>query len=48
MHRALLQFGRDARGSAMAVIDFAGLGMEASGENWLIPVDAELRFQPRR
>ncbi len=43
MRRALLQFGRDARGSDMAVIYFAGHGMEISGENWLIPVDAELR-----
>jgi formylglycine-generating enzyme required for sulfatase activity len=40
--RALLQFGRDARGSEMAVIFFAGHGMEIGGENWLIPVDAEL------
>jgi len=42
MRRALLQFGRDARGSAMAVVFFAGHGMEIGGENWLIPVDAEL------
>src|SRR5579864_7187176 len=42
MRRALLQFGRDARGSEMAVIFFAGHGMEIGGENWLIPVDAEL------
>jgi Caspase domain len=43
MRRALLQFGHDARGSDMAVIYFAGHGMEIGGENWLIPVDAELR-----
>jgi Caspase domain len=43
MRRALLQFGRDARGSEMAVVYFAGHGMEVGGENWLIPVDAELR-----
>jgi hypothetical protein len=43
MRRALLQFGRDARGSDMAVLFFAGHGMEIGGENWLIPVDAELR-----
>jgi hypothetical protein len=43
MRRAFLQFGRDARGADMAVIFFAGHGMEIDGENWLIPVDAELR-----
>jgi dienelactone hydrolase len=43
MRRALLQFGRDARGADMAVIYFAGHGIEIAGENWLIPVDAELR-----
>ena len=43
MRRALLQFGRDTRGSDMAVVYFAGHGMEVGGENWLIPVDAELR-----
>jgi hypothetical protein len=43
MGRALLQFGRDARGADMAVVFFAGHGMELGGENWLIPVEAELR-----
>jgi hypothetical protein len=43
MRRALLKFGRDARGSEMAVVFFAGHGMEIGGENWLIPIDAELR-----
>jgi uncharacterized caspase-like protein len=43
MRRALLQFGRDARGAEMAIIYFAGHGMEIGGENWLIPIDAELR-----
>jgi uncharacterized caspase-like protein len=43
MRRALLQFGRDTRGSDMAVVYFAGHGMEVGGDNWLIPVDAELR-----
>ncbi|MGP0088946.1 MAG: SUMF1/EgtB/PvdO family nonheme iron enzyme [Xanthobacteraceae bacterium] len=42
MRRALLQFGREARGSEMAIVFFAGHGMEIGGENWLIPVDAEL------
>jgi hypothetical protein len=43
MRRALVQFGREAQGADMAVIYFAGHGMEIGGENWLIPVDAELR-----
>jgi uncharacterized caspase-like protein len=43
MRRALLQFGRDAHGADVAVIYFAGHGMEIAGENWLIPIDAELR-----
>jgi formylglycine-generating enzyme required for sulfatase activity len=43
MRRALLDFGRRARGAEMAVVYFAGHGMEVGGENWLIPTDAELR-----
>jgi uncharacterized caspase-like protein len=43
MRRALLAFGRDARGADMAVVFFAGHGIEVGGENWLIPVDAELK-----
>jgi uncharacterized caspase-like protein len=43
MRRALVQFGREVQGADMAVVYFAGHGMEIGGENWLIPVDAELR-----
>jgi uncharacterized caspase-like protein len=43
MRRGLNAFGREAQGSDIAVIYFAGHGMEIGGENWLIPVDAELR-----
>jgi len=43
MRRGLLDFGRNARGSDMAVIFFAGHGIEIGGENWLIPIDAELK-----
>jgi formylglycine-generating enzyme required for sulfatase activity len=43
MRRALLQFGRDAVGADMAVIYYSGHGMEIGGENWLIPIDAELQ-----
>jgi len=43
MRRGLIAFGRDAAGAEMAAVYFAGHGMEISGENWLIPVDAELK-----
>ena len=43
MRRGLIEFGRQARGADMAVLFFAGHGMEIGGDNWLIPVDAELR-----
>ena len=43
MRRGLIEFGREAREADMAVVFFAGHGMEIGGENWLIPVDAELR-----
>jgi outer membrane protein assembly factor BamD (BamD/ComL family) len=43
MRRALLQFSARAREAEMAVIFFAGHGMEMDGENWLIPIDAELK-----
>jgi uncharacterized caspase-like protein len=43
MRRALLEFGRQARGAEMAVVFFAGHGIEVGGENWLIPIDAELK-----
>jgi len=42
MRRALLEFGRNAREAEMAVVFFAGHGVEIGGENWLIPVDARL------
>jgi hypothetical protein len=43
MRRSLIALGRDAAGADMAAVYFAGHGMEISGENWLIPVDAELK-----
>jgi hypothetical protein len=42
MRRGLLSFGQRARGAEFAVIFFAGHGMEIGGENWVIPVDAQL------
>jgi hypothetical protein len=43
MRKAIVDFGRTTEGSEMAVVFYAGHGMEAGGENWLIPTDAELR-----
>ena len=43
MRKAVVDFGRATEGSEMAVVFYAGHGMEAGGENWLIPTDAELR-----
>ena len=43
MRRALLKFSGQARNAQMAVVFFAGHGMEMDGDNWLIPVDAELK-----
>jgi uncharacterized caspase-like protein len=43
MRRGLLDFGKAARNAEMAVVFFAGHGMEMGGENWLVPVDAELK-----
>lgn len=43
MRQALKRFGSVAQDAEIAVIYFAGHGMEIRGENWLVPVDAELR-----
>ena len=43
MRKAIVDFGRSAEGSEIAIVYYAGHGMEAGGENWLIPIDAELR-----
>ena len=44
MRRALLNFAQQAQSADIAVVYFAGHGMEIRDENWLIPVDAELRM----
>lgn len=36
---ALLDFGRAASGADMAVLYYAGHGIEVAGENWVLPVD---------
>lgn len=43
MRRAFLEFGRLARSAEYAIVFYAGHGLEVGGENWLIPIDAELR-----
>ena len=39
---ALREFGRKAEESDLALIYFAGHGIQASGQNFLVPADAEL------
>ncbi|QOZ06373.1 caspase family protein [Bradyrhizobium sp. CCBAU 51765] len=43
MRKAVIEFGRSAEGADLAVVFYAGHGMEVGGENWLIPINAELR-----
>jgi len=47
MRKAIVDFGRASEGTEMAVVFYAGHGMEMGGENWLIPIDAELRSDTR-
>ena len=42
MRRALNEFAREANGADIAVVYYAGHGMEFDGQNYLIPVDARL------
>lgn len=42
MRRALIGFGQQARGAEIAIVYFAGHGIETGRENWLIPIDAQL------
>ena len=44
MRRGLLDFAQQAEAADIAVVYFAGHGMEIRDENWLVPVDAELRM----
>jgi uncharacterized caspase-like protein len=43
MRVAMLEFNRRVRGADLAVVFYAGYGIEVGGENYLIPVDAELK-----
>lgn len=42
MRRALRDFGAKARGADIAVIYYAGHGIEIDGSNYLVPLDAQL------
>ena len=41
LRRDLERFVEDAEGADAAIIYYAGHGIEAGGENWLVPVDAD-------
>ena len=43
MSAALEQFEEEARGAEIGLIYYSGHGVEIDGENYLVPVDAELR-----
>jgi hypothetical protein len=44
MRRSLLEFGRAAQSAEMAVLYYAGHGVEIDGNNWLLPTDVELKY----
>lgn len=41
LRRDLERFAEDAEGADAAIIYYSGHGIEAGGENWLVPVDAD-------
>ena len=43
MNKELIKFSALARKAEVAIVYYAGHGLEVNGENWLIPVDAELQ-----
>ncbi len=43
LRQAIRTFNGQVQGADIGLIYFAGHGMELDGENWLIPVDAELK-----
>jgi hypothetical protein len=42
MNQALIEFAAAAARADTAIVFYAGHGIEAGGQNWLIPVDAEI------
>jgi len=43
LRKALIEFARRARGADIALVFYAGHGIALDGNNWLVPVDAELK-----
>ena len=43
MDKALLAFGEQSSGAEMALVFYAGHGLEMNGVNYLVPVDAQLK-----
>jgi formylglycine-generating enzyme required for sulfatase activity len=43
LRRLLQEFARTSAGADMAVVFYAGHGMEVDGRNWLVPVDARMQ-----
>ncbi len=41
-YEGLTQFGRLAQGADVALVFYAGHGVQVDGRNWLLPVDAEI------
>src|SRR5262245_31526753 len=45
MEAAIQEFAIDAAQADVAVVYYAGHGMEADGKNWLIPIDANINAE---
>ncbi|RZS57121.1 caspase family protein [Sphaerotilus mobilis] len=45
LHRAVREFGDRAQGADVALVYYAGHGMQLGNENWLVPVDADIGKQ---
>jgi len=39
----LVRFGRQSQGADVALVFYAGHGVQVNGQNWLLPVDAEIQ-----
>ncbi len=46
LRRDLERFSEDADGADVAIVYYSGHGIEAGGENWLVPVDADPASMP--
>ena len=44
IRRALLEFGKAARSADIALVYFSGHSIAVNGQNWIIPVDAQLQY----